>query len=160
MALAAVLFLTLLARPLQRDLNATGIDIPPPHPPHHAMERRGAGGLRGGDDRACKGAVLVGTIDIGWLNVLNAEFALAGLIKCAGALVIVGTLAWRREQAPASVLLAATVIVLAAATLTTHANARLDNRLPLLLVEGLHQLGAAILDRRPAGLPDGARALP
>ena len=36
------------------------------------------------------------------------------------------------------------MIELAAATLTTHAAARLDNRTPLLLVEGLHQLGAAI----------------
>jgi len=31
-----------------------------------------------------------------------------------------------------------------AATLTTHANARLEGRVPLLIVEGLHQLGAAI----------------
>ena len=37
-----------------------------------------------------------------------------------------------------------TVIELAAATLTTHAAARIDSRTPLLLVAGLHQFGAAI----------------
>jgi putative copper resistance protein D len=36
------------------------------------------------------------------------------------------------------------LLVIAAATLTTHANARLDGRGPLLVVEGLHQLGAAV----------------
>jgi copper resistance protein D len=49
-----------------------------------------------------------------------------------------------RERAPALPLLTLTVIELAAATLTTHAAARLDNRVGLLIVEGLHQLGAAI----------------
>jgi putative copper resistance protein D len=41
-------------------------------------------------------------------------------------------------------LLALGVVELAAATLSTHAAARLDNSLPLLGVEALHQLGAAI----------------
>ena len=41
-------------------------------------------------------------------------------------------------------LLALAAIGLAAATLTTHAAARLDDRTPLLLVEFLHQFGAAI----------------
>ena len=41
-------------------------------------------------------------------------------------------------------LLALAAIELAAATLTTHAAARLDHRTPLLLVEFLHQFGAAI----------------
>lgn len=143
MALGGVIFITFLARPLQRSLNATGIDI--------LRRARGIALWSGVGLIACElatiglqGAVLVGTVDIDWISVLSAEFALAGLIKCAGALVIVVTLAWRKEQAPISVLLAATAIVLAAATLTTHANARLDNRIPLMLVEGLHQLGAAI----------------
>ncbi len=47
-------------------------------------------------------------------------------------------------RAPRIPLLALIVIELAAATLTTHAAARLDNRVPLLAVEALHQLGAAI----------------
>ena len=41
-------------------------------------------------------------------------------------------------------LLASRCMELAAATLTTHAAARLDNRAPLLVVEWLHQFGAAI----------------
>ena len=50
----------------------------------------------------------------------------------------------RKDKAPAPPLLVLTLIELAAATLTTHAAARLDNRAWLLVVEGLHQFGAAI----------------
>jgi putative copper resistance protein D len=144
MSLGGVLFLVFLARPFQRELGATGAD----------MARRtrqialwSAVGLVVCEAAtiALQGAVLVGTLDNeGWLNVLSAEFALSGLVKIAGALIIIGMLAWHGEEAASSVLIGAVVVVLAAATLTTHANARLDDRLPLVLVEGLHQLGAAI----------------
>ncbi len=77
--------------------------------------------------------------------MLTAEFAVAGLVKTAAAAAIAFVLlrlaasarrccrCWRSP-----------LIELAAATLTTHAAARLDNRGALLAVEGLHQLGAAI----------------
>ena len=50
----------------------------------------------------------------------------------------------RPDRAPTVPLLLLALLELAAATLTTHAAARLDNRPGLLVVEGLHQLGAAI----------------
>ena len=50
----------------------------------------------------------------------------------------------RGSRAPLAPLLVLAAIALAAATATTHAAARLDGRAVLLVVEGLHQLGAAI----------------
>ncbi len=155
MALGGVLFTVFLARPLLQDLGPAGHDI------LRRAQRIAAWSAVG--LIACEaititlqGAVLVGTVDIGWAEVLTAEFAVAGLIKCAGALVIVLLLSMFGERPPRTGLLLAVLIVLAAATLTTHANARLEHQLPLLLVSGLHQLGAAIWI---GGLPSFIMAL-
>ncbi len=86
-------------------------------------------------------AVLVSTIDLPVSNVLQANFAVAGLVKAAGATVF-AILLWRRARG-AWLLITGTVI-LVAATLTTHAAARLSDNALLLTVEFLHQLGAAI----------------
>jgi putative copper resistance protein D len=88
-------------------------------------------------------AVLMGTVDLSLRNVLGADFAVAGMVKIGAALVLLLLLLAGR-RAPASLLLAAGLVELAAATLTTHAAARLTERPLLLAVEGLHQLGAAI----------------
>jgi copper resistance protein D len=88
--------------------------------------------------------VLVGTVDLSIVNALHADFAIAAMLKIAAAALIALTLYALRQRAPIAALLALAVIELAGATLTTHAAARLDYRTPLLLVEGLHQLGAAI----------------
>ena len=86
-------------------------------------------------------AVLVDTVGLSVGDVLDANFAVAGMIKtaAAGALAL---MLWR--GAPAAPMLAAGATILVAATLTTHAYARLNDRAILLAVEGLHQLGAAI----------------
>ena len=89
-------------------------------------------------------AVLVGTVDLSIVNVLHADFAVAAMVKIAAAALIALTMFVLGQRAPIAALLALAVIELAGATLTTHAAARLDYRTPLLLVEGLHQLGAAI----------------
>ena len=65
-------------------------------------------------------------------------------MKTAAAALIALTLFALGPRAPIAPLLALAAIELAAATLTTHAAARLDHRTPLLLVEFLHQFGAAI----------------
>jgi copper resistance protein D len=88
--------------------------------------------------------VLVDTVDLSLGDVLRAHFAIAGMVKIVAAALIALTLMVLGQRAPAVPLLMLAVIELAAATLTTHAAARLDNRTPLLLVEGLHQFGAAI----------------
>jgi copper resistance protein D len=143
MALGGVLFIVLLIRPLRPALGSEG----------GAIER---GCVRitawstvalivcEAATVALQAAVLVGTIDLGLMDVLGADFAIAGMVKIAAAALIALLLFTRGTQSRTLPLLALIVIELAAATLTTHAAARLDNRLPLLLVEGLHQLGAAI----------------
>ncbi len=86
-------------------------------------------------------AVLVTTVDLPVSNVLAANFAVAGIVKTLAAAAL-ALLLWRR--AGAVWLLLAGAVELAAATLTTHAAARLSDNGLLLGVEALHQLGAAI----------------
>ena len=86
-------------------------------------------------------AVLVSTVDLPVGNVLGANFAVAGIVKMLAAATL-AILLWR--GAGAVPLLAAGAVELVAATLTTHAAARLSDNGLLLGVEALHQLGAAI----------------
>lgn len=146
--LGGVLFLVLLARPLAGSLGPAG------------------GKLLAGTSRiaayaavaliVCEGltiaiqvAVLMNTVDLGLFDTLGAEFALAGLVKItvAAAIAIALFAGGAREGkggTPSSMLLALVAVELASATLTTHAAARIDGRGVLLVVSGLHQLGAAI----------------
>jgi len=86
-------------------------------------------------------AVLMTTLDLPLDNVVQANFAVAGLLKTAAS-VVLAVLLWRRSGA--AWLLGTGAIELVAATLTTHAAARLTDNGLLLGVEFLHQLGAAI----------------
>jgi putative copper resistance protein D len=143
MALGGVLFLVLLARPLAARLGPAG-------PAIAAGTARIAAcaaiGLLVSEAAtvALQTAVLTQTVDLPVLDVIGANFAIAGLVKTAAAALLAILLFGWRERAPSPPLILLTVVELAAATLTTHAAARLDNRAPLLLLEGLHQLGAAI----------------
>jgi len=143
MALGGVLFLVALARPLASRLGPAG--------PRIADGTARIAGyasiallLSEASTVALQTAVLTDTADLSVGNVLGANFAVAGLAKTAAAALLVLLLLGRRARAPTLPLLALTVLELAAATLTTHGAARLDNRAGLLAVEGLHQLGAAI----------------
>ena len=141
MALGGVIFLLLLARPL-RGLPRGGLIA--------ADTARIAGwaalGLLAaeGVSLALQGAVLGATVELSAREVLTASFAEASLVKCAAAAVLALLLLARGVEAPKGLLVAACALELAAATLTTHAAARMEARWPLLVVEGLHQLGAAI----------------
>ncbi len=94
---------------------------------------------------AMQGAVLTDTLGLPWSNVLTASFALAGLVKAASALMLAVLLrvgsAHRAAPLP---LLVLCLIVLGAATATTHAAARLNDMAPLLAASALHIAGAAI----------------
>jgi putative copper resistance protein D len=141
MALGGALFLVFLARPLAPQLRRSEIA---------AGTARIAGYaaiallLSEAATVALQAAVLMDTVDLGLWDVLSAGFAVAGLVKIVAAAAMAAVLLGLRERAPVLPLLALTLIELAAATLTTHAAARLDSRFGLLVVEGLHQLGAAI----------------
>ncbi|MEA2790006.1 MAG: copper resistance protein [Acetobacteraceae bacterium] len=143
MALGGALFLTFLALPLAPRLGRAGQDIA-------AGTARIAGYaalalvVSEAATVALQAAVLMDTVDLSLRQVLTAEFAVAGLIKTSAAAWMAIVLFGFRQKAPILPLLALIFIELAAATLTTHAAARLDNRGALLAVEGLHQLGAAI----------------
>ena len=142
-ALGSVLFIALLLRPLAPRLGAAGQSI-----------ERTCIAIAGWSAMALvlcevttivlQGAVLIGTVDLSVSEVLGADFAIASIIKATAAALIALMLFGRGQRASVAALLSLAVIELAAATLTTHAEARLDNRTPLLVVEFLHQLGAAI----------------
>jgi putative copper resistance protein D len=91
-----------------------------------------------------QGAVLMDTVGLSAGEVVGANFAVAGLVKIGCALVILAAVLAGGARAPRALLLAAGLVELCAATLTTHAAARLEDQAPLLAVSFLHQLGAAI----------------
>jgi putative copper resistance protein D len=140
MALGGVLFLVLLARPL---LCTVGTGVPRRTARLAAWS---AVGLAIAETLtvALQAAVLIGTVDIGIVSALTADAAMAGLVKIAASTLLAVLLFRRRQAAPAAPLLVLCGIILVAATLTTHAAARLDDRAPLLIAAFLHQAGAAI----------------
>jgi putative copper resistance protein D len=140
MALGGVLFLVLLARPLLRSIG-TGV-------------ARRTARLAGWSavalavtetlTVALQAAVLMGSLDIGIVTTLTADSALAGIVKIAASAALGRLLLRRGHEAQGAVLLGLCGVILVAATLTTHAAARLDDRVPLLAAAFLHQAGAAI----------------
>ncbi|MBV9250336.1 MAG: CopD family protein [Acetobacteraceae bacterium] len=142
-ALGGVFFLALLARPLAPRLGAEGAAIT------RGVERITAWGavalvLCEAITMALQTAVLAGTLDLPVLGIFSAGFAIAGTIKIIVAAMIAGSLFARGPRVSSSALVVLALLELAAATLTTHAVARMDNRAPLIVVEWLHQFGAAL----------------
>jgi putative copper resistance protein D len=143
MALGGVLFLVLLARGLVWDLGPPAYDVV-------AGTTRIAGwsalalAVAAAATVALQAAVLIDTIDLTVATALSAPSALAELAKFGIALVLGTLLLVWGPRIPTAILLILVALELAAATLTTHAAARLDDRVPLLLVEWLHQAGAAL----------------
>jgi putative copper resistance protein D len=142
-ALGGVLFLALLLRRVVPNLGSAGPDIERICVAVTAWSAL-ALVLCEAATEALQSAVLVGTLDLSIADTLRANFAIAGLVKALAAAFIALILFALGPRAPATPLLGLVAVELAAATLTTHAAARLDNRTPLLLVEFLHQFGAAI----------------
>jgi putative copper resistance protein D len=142
-ALGGVLFVILLIRPLLPQLGSTGQSIERTCIAITAWSALALVLCEAGTV-ALQVTALVGTVDLSLADALRANFAVAGLVKATAAALIALTLFALGQRAPVTPLLALSVIVLAAATLTTHAAARLHERTPLLLVEFLHQFGAAI----------------
>ena len=141
MALGGVVFLLLLARPFSAQI-AGGDRIA-------ARTARIAGwaalGLAAAEllTVAMQSAVLVETVDITLPDALGAFSAQAVLVRMVAALALAALLLPRRPAAPAPLLILCGII-LAAATLTTHATARLSDNTLLLLASALHIAGAAI----------------
>ncbi len=140
MALGGVLFLVLLALPL---LSVTGT----------GMARRtarlaawSAVALAAAEilTVTLQTALLTGTLTIGFSGAITAHATLAGLAKIAASLALAALLFWRGPRAGTVPLLLLSALILIAATLTTHAAARVEGRAPLLAAAFLHQAGAAL----------------
>jgi putative copper resistance protein D len=140
MALGGVLFLVLLARPLLRQV---GTGVPRRTARLAAWSAVGLA-VAGATTVALETAVLIGTVDIGVFTALTAYATLAGIVKILASVLLAVLLFRRGHETQAAPLLALCGVVLLAATLTTHAAARLDDRAPLLAAAFLHQAGAAI----------------
>jgi copper resistance protein D len=142
-ALGGVLFIALLMRPLVSRLGSAGQGIERTCISIAAWSAL-AVVLCEAVSVTLQCAVLVSTVDLSIADALHANFVVAELVKASAAGLIALTLFALGQRAPVMPLLALAAIELAAATLTTHAEARLDHRTPLLLVEFLHQFGAAL----------------
>ena len=140
MAVGSVLFLLLLARPFEHRL-AEGAEI----------VRRTArfGAWSALFLVACEAlalalqlAVLQTTLDLPVIELIPANFAIAGLVKIAAAGGLALLLVRPKPSPwPLAVLVA---VILAAAVATTHAAARLEDGGLLMVASLLHILGAAI----------------
>jgi putative copper resistance protein D len=93
---------------------------------------------------ALQAAILIGTVDLTLPEALGASSAEAGLVKIGAALVIAAQLFAFGATAPRGLLIVAGLVELMAATMTTHAAARLSDGPILLAGAFLHQFGAAI----------------
>src|SRR3954467_2125546 len=136
MALGGVLFLVLLLHPIVPQLGSSGQSIQRACIAITAWSAI-ALTLCEAATVALQATVLAGTVDLPIVDALHANFAVAGLVKMAASALTALTLFGLGARAPATPLLALAAIELAAATLTTHAAARLDHRTPLLIVEFL-----------------------
>jgi putative copper resistance protein D len=143
MLLGGVLFLVLLARPLGWLLGRAGLLVR-----QDTARIAGWAGLglvlAEGITLAMQAAVLMATVGLPLGNVLQAGFALAGLVKIAMALLLAAALFGLGGRAPGWLLVPLGAVELAAATMTTHAAAQLELSPTLLAATVVHQLGAAI----------------
>jgi copper resistance protein D len=90
-----------------------------------------------------EGSILADTVDLTAIETLGAAFVLAGL-AVIGASITIGVLSLRnRDRAPLRLyLFVLSAIILIAQTVTSHAAAQLNDRLPLATADLLHQAGA------------------
>jgi putative copper resistance protein D len=140
MALGGVLFLVFLARPLLRSIG-TGVAR---RAARLAAWSAIALAVTETLTVALQAAVLMGSLDIGIVLTLTANSALAGMLKIMASATLAWLLFRRGHEASGTALVGLCGVILVAATLTTHAAARLDDRGPLLAAAFLHQGGAAI----------------
>ncbi|HMK31367.1 MAG TPA: CopD family protein [Terriglobales bacterium] len=89
-------------------------------------------------------AVLMGTADLHFGEVIGANFFLAGCLTFAGALALAFLSAkGGLSLSPAPMLLAAAVI-LAGSVMTNHAAARVDHRVWLIVLTAIHETATAV----------------
>ena len=135
LALGGALFLVFLARPF-RDTVPDGYGV--------ARRTAQVAGWAALEllKLAMQAAVLADTLGVAPASTLGADYAVAGLVKIAAAAVLAGCLL--QGRAGAAPLVGLVGITVGAATLTTHAAARMSDQPLLLAASALHILGAAV----------------
>ncbi|HKW65282.1 MAG TPA: CopD family protein [Candidatus Acidoferrum sp.] len=86
--------------------------------------------------------ILMKSAQISLAEVVGANFVLAGILGIVASLTIL-VLSARSPRGSARELLLPAAAIIASSVLTSHAMARLEYRLPLVLVTALHQLATA-----------------
>src|SRR5579871_5707215 len=91
-------------------------------------------------------AILIDTAGIGLSEALGAGFVHAATLKIAAALALaaLGLCPPRTTVWANTARVVAALALITGSVLTSHAVARLDDRVPLALVSALHQVGAAV----------------
>ncbi|HEX8837143.1 MAG TPA: CopD family protein [Candidatus Acidoferrum sp.] len=111
--------------------------------------------------------ILMQSVEIGLSDIIGANFVLAGALGLGACFTIVALSSAGRARSHRGFLLPAAAII-ASSVLTSHAMARLEHRLPLVLVTALHQLATAawlgalpflLMAIRRASCPEFARQL-
>lgn len=114
---------------------------------------------------AANSLILMESAQISLAEVSGANFVLAGALGIAASLTVI-VLSSRPDTGFAGLMLLPAAAIIASSVLTSHATARLEYRLPLVLVTALHQLATAawlgglpylLIAIRRASSPDVAR---
>jgi len=153
MAVGGALFLVLLARPLAARLTVPVAALGAVQIMDGEEIARRAARIAGWSALALalcealtvsmQGAVVADQVGLGVGDLMGANFVVAGLVKMVAALLLAACLLIRRPPGSAA-LVGLCAVILAAAVMTTHATARLDDRDVLMAATALHVLGAAL----------------
>ncbi|HZS81738.1 MAG TPA: CopD family protein [Stellaceae bacterium] len=142
LTLGGIAFLLLLARPLAGGLTA-GADIK-----DATLRLMGWSALALAFVTALsiglEGAILASTVGLSLGETLGADFVLAGIAITLAALAIAALCTAKMGRPSGAALVALAAAILLAQTLTSHAAARLDDRVFLGGAELLHQAAAAV----------------
>jgi copper resistance protein D len=88
-------------------------------------------------------SVLAATTDMTFSDIAGADFVMAGTGLAISAFIVC-VLCWTDSILASSILLPLCLLIIGASVSTSHAAARLDDRLGLTFLTGLHQFAAAI----------------
>lgn len=141
LTVGGIIFLAGLARPFARELGGVGAII----------ERRVARGIGWSAlglaiiqaiGLTAALAILIDTNGLSLRLAVGADFALAGGLQIAAALVI-AVIALGFDRPGITPLLALAIVLVASTILTSHAASRLDLQAPLALADAIHQAAAS-----------------
>jgi putative copper resistance protein D len=142
-AIGGILFLVLLARPLMMELGYAGERVLGTTARVAAYAAVGLTVCEGASV-ALQATMLADTIKLGFTDSIGTDSAGAGIVDALAASLMAILLLTHGVHRRLWPLLPLALIELSTGTITTHAFSRMENRMPLMLADGLHQFGAAL----------------